>query len=412
MSRSTRSLFASLVVLVAVLGGLIRPAAAQQAGVRVEDGVQYAAPGGQPLLLDIYHPAGPGPFPAVIVVHGGGWQFGDRKNLADASRYLAENGLVAFAIDYRLAAVGKNYNPYPAAVEDVRASIRWVRTHAANYDVDPSKIGLLGSSSGAHLVSLVGMEGKGPLDRGDRVKAIVSWSGPQDIVELYQDGPSRAQVGVDKFTDCRDGLPACQSIFQQVSPITYVDSSDPPLFFANGRNELVPIAGALEMDKALADAGVSRKLVQVPGSFHAQRYANLTSPMLPAGQTVQEASLEWLQLWLVRNGVGAPTPSTPSTPSRPSPPPNGSKSNLLMVLLLVAVALGVIVFATAAIMLTLRRRKRRLRREREWKQGQARYRSRSRSGRSSTSGSRSGSSSRSGSGSSSRSGSGSRSTPD
>lgn len=412
MSRMTRSLLAPVVLLVAVVGGGIGPAAAQQAGVRVEDGVPYAAPGDQPLLLDIYHPAGPGPFPAVVVVHGGGWQFGDRKNLADASRYLAQNGLAAFAIDYRLAAVGKNYTPYPAAVEDVRASIRWVRTHAADYNVDPSKIGLLGSSSGAHLVSLVGMEGKGPLDQGDRVKAIVSWSGPQDVVELYQDGPSRAQVAVDKFTGCRDGLPACESIFKEISPITYVDSSDPPLFFANGRNELVPIAGALEMDEALADAGVSHKLVQVPGSFHAQHYADHTSPLLPAGQTVQQASLEWLQLWLVRNGVGAPTPATPSPPSTGSKSNSNSNSNFLMVVLLVAVALGVIVFATAAILLTLRRRKRRLRREREWKQGQARYRSRSRSGRSSSSRSGSGSSSRSGSGSSSRSGSGSRSTPE
>lgn len=415
MKRMSRSLPACGLACLLLLAGMGAGQASAQAGVTVEDGVEYSAPDGKPLLLDIYHPAGQGPFAAVIVVHGGGWQFGDRKNLADTARYLAENGLEAFAIDYRLAAL-KNYSPYPAAVEDVRASIGWVRKHASDYHVDPSKIALLGSSTGAHLVSLVGMEGTGPLDQGDRVKAVVSWSGPQDVVELYNDAPHRAKVGVEKFTDCHEGLPACESLFREISPVTYVDSSDPPLLFANGTQELVPLTGALEMANALAQAGVPHLLVQVPGSLHAQHYVDERPPGLAGGQSVQEASLAWLRTWLLRNGVGAQTAPPPSPP--PTSAVGPSKSGLTTALLLGAIGLAVAMFATVAILLTLRRRKRRRSREREWKEGQARYRYRSRPGSSSSSRSRSGSSSgppsgsgsRSGSGSGSRSGSGSSST--
>src|SRR6266545_2406146 len=107
------------VVLVAgVVSMAVRPAgAAQSQQVEVRSGIQYTVAAGQVQLLDAYVPAGDGPFAAVILIHGGGWEHGERANLADEARYLATNGFVAFTIDYRRAfRQGAHYNPYPAAV--------------------------------------------------------------------------------------------------------------------------------------------------------------------------------------------------------------------------------------------------------------------------------------------------------
>jgi len=389
-----RSLLPFALVLSLVMGLGRAPADAQSPPAALT-GIQFADPDGQPLLLDVYEPAGTTPFPAVILVHGGGWQWGDRSNMATVAQYLAENGFVAFTIDYRLANTHRTYNPYPAAVEDVKTAIRWVRSHAGDYQVDPKRVGLLGSSAGAHLVSLVGMEGAGPLDRGARVRAVVSWSGPQDMAELYRDGPQNAKSAVEAFTDCHGGVDACADILREVSPVTYVDASDPPLFFANGTNELVPLPQATEMDQALTSAGVEHQFVEVPGSLHAQHYANQTAPSLPAGQTVLEASLAWLQDWLAR-GPGSGESAAP--PATAEPAATSSHSSTTMILVFVAGGIGLLLFAGLALASALRKRARRRRREREWKEGQRRARSRSHS-------SGSGSRSRSGRSPSPRSGS-------
>jgi len=326
---------------------------------------------GQIQLLDAHLPQGNGPFAAVILVHGGGWEHGDRSNLADVARYFAGNGFVAFSIDYRRAnPKGAHYNPYPAAVEDVQTAIRWVRSHAADYHVDAHRLGLLGSSAGAHLVSLVGMLGKGPLDAGDRVRAVVSWSGPQDMAEVLQDGPLRAQEAIEAFLDCQDAT-SCGSKLTEASPITYLDPSDPPLFFSNGTNELVPLPQAQEMDQALTAAGVQHKLVVVPGRLHAQHYKDMTSPDLPAGQTVQQGSLAWFEEWL--NGQASPSATVAPT-ARPK------KSNGLVPVVLGAGALVAVAFAAWGASGALRRRARRARRVKEWKAGQRRSRSGSHSG--------------------------------
>lgn len=388
MNRTLRLALVFGVAAVVTMAGRAGVPAQAQAGVIVDEGVQYAAPDGQPLLMDIYRPSGPGPFAAVVLVHGGGWQFGERGNLADYAQYLAENGLAAFTIDYRLANTHRStYAPYPAAVIDIRTAIRWVRDHANTYDLDPKELGLLGSSAGAHLVQLVGFDAEGALDQGDRVKAIVSWSGPPDLSEVYRDAAKDAVDGVVNFTNCHDGLPACQEIFDKASPLTYVDKDDPPLFFANGTDELVPLVGALELNQALGKAGVPHVLAQIPGTFHAQHYLDETSEDLPSGKTIKVASLAWLQAWLLHGGAGAEASPTPS--------PAASKGGAGISGFLGLVGAGALIlgFGAVATRLTMRRRNRRAAREREWREGQRRYR-RSSSGSRSRSGSRSGSGSR------------------
>lgn len=120
--------------------------------VDVED-VEYASPDGAPLLARLYRPRGAGPFPGVVEVHGGAWTGNDRMTNVDMHMPLAESGVVVMALDFRLppAAV------YPGPVSDINLGIRWFKAHAAELNVAPAEIGVLGTSSGGHQAMLAAM---------------------------------------------------------------------------------------------------------------------------------------------------------------------------------------------------------------------------------------------------------------
>src|SRR5829696_3888930 len=154
---------ASAAALTAVV--FAAPVAAAPGGVTVKNDVTFRTVDGEPLLLDVYQPAKKDKGrPAVVVVHGGAWTIGDKSWFAQQGNQLAERGFVAFSINYRLAPA----HPYPAAVEDVEASVAWVRKHAKEYGVDPERIGALGGSAGGHLTGLLATVGKGSLEKGHR----------------------------------------------------------------------------------------------------------------------------------------------------------------------------------------------------------------------------------------------------
>src|SRR4029450_11690052 len=115
-----------------------------------QKGVEDGKPGGHSLLLDVHVPDGPEPFPAAILVHGGGFDGGNRAtNMAPTFQPLADAGFVWFSIDYRMAPEFR----FPEAREDVDAAITWVKANARTYKVDPAKIVLAGESAGAFLVN-------------------------------------------------------------------------------------------------------------------------------------------------------------------------------------------------------------------------------------------------------------------
>ena len=111
--------------------------------------VEYARPGGHPVLLDLHVPDGPGPFPAAILVHGGGFDEGSKStNPRPLFQPLADAGFAWFSIDYRMAPEFR----FPQAMEDVNSAIRWVKGNAREYHVDARKIALIGESAGGLLV--------------------------------------------------------------------------------------------------------------------------------------------------------------------------------------------------------------------------------------------------------------------
>jgi acetyl esterase/lipase len=160
-----------------------------------QTGISFATHDGTALLGDLYLPEGPGPFPAMIVVHGGGWQLGTRAGYAGWGNYLAGAGIALFAVDYRLC--NKERKSYPEAVHDVRAAVQYLRGSAADLRIDPKRIGLWGDSAGAQLAALVALAGDGPLfaegTRGDafgavstKVKCCIGLYGVYDMAAQWQ----------------------------------------------------------------------------------------------------------------------------------------------------------------------------------------------------------------------------------
>jgi acetyl esterase len=262
--------------------------------LRVELGITYASPGGTPLKLDAYLPGSPGPHPGVIVIHGGGFRFGERVSEAYLATALVDAGFAAFSIDYRLAPEF----PFPAAVDDVLAAVAWVRAHAADYGVDPEEIGAIGESAGGHLAAMLAVLGRDSVDEGSSIAAAVAWSGPMDLHALVRDAGDVVSNGlrirddvVEPFLGCR-GV-SCARLFREASPVTFVDPSDAPMLLVNSVEEFIPIAQAREMAAELRRAGVSVQVIEMPGDKHAGDYAN--DPVPGSSRSVLDASIAYLR---------------------------------------------------------------------------------------------------------------------
>jgi acetyl esterase/lipase len=125
--------------------------------------VEYAVHGDVSLKGHLYAPKGPGKFPAVVAVHGGGWRLANLDNYRTLGPWLAERGYVVLAVTHRLSKPAEKV--YPEAVQDVRAAVQFVKGKAAELKIDPERIALIGDSSGGHLASLVALAGEHALFR-------------------------------------------------------------------------------------------------------------------------------------------------------------------------------------------------------------------------------------------------------
>jgi acetyl esterase/lipase len=204
-------------------------------------------------LLDLAMPKerGAKPRPVIVVIHGGGWIEGDKSSFATRKHGVPGNivdfaalGFVAATINYRLSREA----PYPAALEDCRAAVRWLRDHAKDYHLDPGRIGAYGNSAGGHLALLLGMTA----DAG-RVQAVVSDSGPIDLGYQYQHQALRQVVG--QFLG---GPPEGERamLYRQASPSHQITGQTPPLLLIYGVVDgQVPVETADQFVAALDRAG-------------------------------------------------------------------------------------------------------------------------------------------------------------
>ena len=253
------------------------PALAQPSTYTSWRDVEYARPQGLPQRLDLHVPDGPGPWPLVVWVHGGGWQGGD-KALAPAGAQLrqATRGYAVASVNYRLSGVA----PHPAQIHDVKAAVRWLRLHAAEYRVDPSRVGAWGSSAGGHLVALLGASGGvAPLEGDENpgasslVSAVVDWYGPSDLPNMQALGlpcsgdHSSASSPEGRMLGC--AVASCPEKAREASPLAWVSPDDPPFHIVHGTADCtVPPLQSRALHDALDAAGVSSSLTWIDGGGH------------------------------------------------------------------------------------------------------------------------------------------------
>ncbi|HPT26513.1 MAG TPA: alpha/beta hydrolase [Bryobacteraceae bacterium] len=243
-----------------VLAILVASAFAAPPAVETND-IEFARPGGVALTLDASIPEGRGPFPAVIVVHGGGWQNGTKRSYEKPILpVLTDAGFAWFTINYRLAPQYK----FPAAVEDVEAAIRWAKRNAKEYKVDPNRIALAGESAGGHLVAFVGVRPT----KETRVAAVVDFYGPHDLAKRETDKGEvsknmTAFLGIDKLD--ASGI----AKLKEASPITHVKPGLPPFLFIHGtKDAAVPYEQSPMMCDKLKAAGNRCEVYTVEGAPH------------------------------------------------------------------------------------------------------------------------------------------------
>jgi acetyl esterase/lipase len=228
--------------------------------------VAYRKTPSRPLKLDVYEPlvkpAVGDRYPAIIVVHGGSWQRGDKKDFFDMHRrYLANQGYVVFSIQYRLSSEAK----WPAQMEDIQDAIRWVKRHADEYKVDPSRVALLGRSSGGHLALLAAYRPDQPdEDHVDTsVRAIVAMYPPTDL-RMWPSLPNTA------LTDFLGGSTReIPHVYSDASPIEFVGDNLPPTLILQGyMDNLVFPAHAEALHNRLAATNTPAAVLRVPWGRH------------------------------------------------------------------------------------------------------------------------------------------------
>jgi acetyl esterase/lipase len=226
--------------------------------------VPYRTVDGITLYVDIFAPDSPGPFPSLLLVHGGGWRYGNRTAFDDLAADFAASGFVAFSVDYRLAPPGGNWHAV-APVEDLKAAMQWVRAHAAEYGGDPTHVGAVGGSAGGNLVQMLATTGIAGTDRPD---ATVSLSGASDLPAMDKADPGTYDK-VRNYIGC--SYKRCPTAWVAASPRYQVTSAAAPSLVANSTDEKIPVDQATSLADALQAAGVPVRLELVEGGHHSQQ---------------------------------------------------------------------------------------------------------------------------------------------
>lgn len=255
--------------------------------------------------LDIvFRPADPTPRPAIVMFHGGGFVAGQKETMQRQLVELARRGFVTVAVEFRLPP----QHPFPDPVHDAKRAIRWLRTHAADYHIDPDRIGALGNSSGGTLAAMLALSGPDdglddPADQpatvSSAVRCAATTAAPFDF---------RPESGLDYGSAGVDGIRAFLGQSPQddperarrASPITYVSPGDAPLLIIHAEGDrVVDPRNAHAMAQALQQAGVHHRLLLIPDARHnigplphvreqvAQFFESCLGPVPPARATTR-----------------------------------------------------------------------------------------------------------------------------
>ncbi len=244
------------------------------AGVAAERDLVYTSTESGDEKLDLYRPAsGMKPFPGVVFIHGGAWSAGSKADFQRQASYLATQGYVCISIDYRLS----QQAPYPAALYDAKAAVRWMRANAAKYGIDPNRIAAAGGSSGGQLAALLGtttsvktLEGNGGNPAfSSRVEAVVAFNPLTDFVSALEKTQNPAAVKNAVVAYLGGPLEKVPEIYVEASPIAHVSATSAPFLFLHGTADTtLPFTQSVEMRDALQAVGVRAELYSAEGGNH------------------------------------------------------------------------------------------------------------------------------------------------
>lgn len=287
-------------------------AATWAAEATVESNVVYGMYSGAALLLDVHRPAKPNGF-GVVFISGSGWtapmaysswELKSNKQSMMYTKPLVAAGYTVFTLNHRALPRFR----YPAAVEDVQRAVRFIRHHAAKYGIRADRIGASGGSSGGHLVSMLGtLDGKGnpadpdPVERESaKVQCVVARAAPTNFFTMPEGGQRFTGVSLPAAAEGRneaDKNSAEYKIYYEASPVSHVSAGDPPFLLMHGdKDETVPYKQSVDFEKALKQAGITVKLVIVPGAGHGPTFPGAVNPPDYMGEMVA-----WLDRYLKAN---------------------------------------------------------------------------------------------------------------
>lgn len=255
-------------------------------GVKALMNVAYTNIAGQAEHLDLYMPTGPAPAggrPVVLALPGGGWRWVRRSDLGVTVSDLAKYGYVVAVADYAFASATLGTHVWPTNIEDVRQAVRWLKTNAGRFQIDPNKVAVWGESAGGHLANLLATDPNGPLlalngkttgqttpgEVSASVQAVIDFYGPTDLTTLYQEAP-KDQAFLQTFLGGSPSQYPAQ--YQDASPVDHVSPSTPPFLIYQGTADTANVpAQAAELDQALTKAGVPHQITYFQGVPHGFR---------------------------------------------------------------------------------------------------------------------------------------------
>jgi acetyl esterase/lipase len=270
--------------------------------VRMEEDIVFSRPSGRELRLDLFTPEEEGSVlrPAIVFILGSAWNGEGKSRMWRQAAHMASLGFVTISIEHR----GKADSPYPAAVDDAKTAVRWLRAHADDYRIDPERVGAAGGSSGGHLASFLGvtphLRSMTPTTEYSEfsasVRAVVAFNPAEDFTAWPRRGTDTAP-GVLLGVSYEEN----PELWEEASPITHVSASSAAFLLLHGTaDRVVPYQQSTEFLDALREVGVRAELFTAEGAGH----GFVHSP--PWYQPALEQMADFFVETLGADGVGRP----------------------------------------------------------------------------------------------------------